>query len=204
MAKTQPATDNTKKPTSITSKTKSWANAMAKVLRPAIDQYDCVTVTQKNFKRIVTRGHSNVLVVFYADVQVYHRLLLIFQENKEPKLPLKGLVDMYSNRDSHVIVARCNVAENDVPVRIYHVPTIQLYPADRKQSPVEYFGEMEDINQYVDFIQTQGPQDPRFKPVSRTGSPTASEVEGNKEMKEQAAAAIVSETQQGETEKTNN
>lgn len=96
------------------------------------------------------------------------------------------------------------MAENDVPVRIYHIPTIQLYPADRKQSPVEYFGEKEDINQYIEFIQTQGPQDSRIKSVSRTSSPTANEIERNKEMEEQAVTVVTSKPKHGETEKTNN
>ena len=52
-------------------KAKRWTNLLAKVLGPEFDQYGCVIVTQKNFKRIVIGSNDNVLVVFYTDVRAY-------------------------------------------------------------------------------------------------------------------------------------
>ena len=103
------------------------------------------------------------------------------QENKEPRLPLKGLADSFSNRDSHVIIARCNVEENDVPVRVYHTPTIRFYPAHGKLVPLEYFGEKENVDQYIEFIERAGPKDSKLRPISRRSSPSASELQGKKE-----------------------
>ena len=103
------------------------------------------------------------------------------QEHKEAPLPLKGLADSFSNRDSNVIIARCNVGENDVPVRVYHTPTIRFYPAHGKLVPLEYFGEKENVDQYIEFIERAGPKDSKLKPISRRSFGTASEIQEKKE-----------------------
>jgi hypothetical protein len=173
-----------KKTSHITPKRNRWPNLLAKVLGFEFDQYGCVVVTQKNFKRIVIDSHDNVLVIFYTDVRAYDTSV-DFQENQEPKLPLKGLADSYNDRHSHVIIARCNVAENDVPVRVYHTPTIRYYPIHGKRSPIEYFGEKEDVNKYIDFIQNEGPQDSKLKPVSRRNTATVGDGQTKCDIKEQ-------------------
>jgi len=103
---------------------------------------------------------------------------MYIQENSPPESVLKDLAAKYSNRDSHVTIATCNVANNDVPVPIYSVPTIKLYPAHNKRTPIEYFGETDDVKQYVDFIETESQQDSKSKSISRTNSPTTSEIKG--------------------------
>lgn len=76
------------------------------------------------------------------------------------------------------------MAENDVPVRIYHTPTIRFYPARGKLSPIEYFGEKEDVDQYITFIQNEGPEDPKLKPISRKNTPAAGEIQGTDDIKQ--------------------
>jgi hypothetical protein len=66
-------------------------------------------------------------------------------------------VDEYEiDTDIKITFARCNVAEVDVPVEVYHLPTIKLYPAENKRAPVEYFGKEDDIEQYKNFIKEEG------------------------------------------------
>ena len=70
---------------------------------------------------------------------------------------LKALVQDYANElDTNITLARCNVAEQEVPVEVYHYPTIKLYPGGKKRFPVQYFGKEDNINQYKGFIASEG------------------------------------------------
>ena len=51
-----------------------------------------------------------------------------------------------------VQVARCNVAANDVPVDVYGVPSVKLFPAGKKHLPVEFFGSLRHLQDYEEFI----------------------------------------------------
>jgi len=93
------------------------------------------------------------------------------EDNNPPKSVLRELVGEFGYNNSHVTIARCNVAENDVPVRIYDIPTVELYPAGQKRRPVHYFGNTDNIEEYIEFIESEGPQDTRFKPLSRRNTP---------------------------------
>jgi hypothetical protein len=70
--------------------------------------------------------------------------------------------------DNNIIIARCNVDKNNIPVEVYHVPTIKLYPAYKKNAPLEYFDKPTDLDQYVVFIKEEGT---RKLKVRRTNSP---------------------------------
>src|SRR5579871_2851281 len=80
------------------------------------------------------------------------------EDNNPPKSVLRELVGEFGYNNSHVTIARCNVAENDVPVRIYDIPTVELYPAGQKRRPVHYFGNTDNIEEYIEFIESEGPQ----------------------------------------------
>ena len=138
------------------------------------DDHGCVVVTEKNFHGTVIGNNNNVLVIYYtSDVPPFMKYSDIQEDNNPPHTVLKSLANEYSNSDSHVTIARCNVADYDVPVRIYNIPTIKLYPSGRKRLPVEYFGRKDSLEQYKHFIENESPQDTRFKPVSRRNSPNA-------------------------------
>lgn len=73
MTEVQPSTETETETggySGITSKNKPRLfTGFANLLRRAEkDEYGCVTVTEKNFKSVVTRSPDNVLVVFYTDV----------------------------------------------------------------------------------------------------------------------------------------
>lgn len=50
-----------------------------------------------------------------------------------------------------VVVAKVDATANDVPDSITGFPTIKLYPADKKDDPVEYAGSrtVEDLAQFI-------------------------------------------------------
>lgn len=70
-----------------------------------------------------------------------------------PDAVLKELHEEYKD---DLLLARCNTAQYRVPIELFHVPTIKLYPATKKDLPVEYFGKKEDADQYIPFIQKEG------------------------------------------------
>ena len=86
---------------------------------------------------------------------------------------LEELVHDYANELDKISLARCNVAQYEVPVEVYHYPTIKLYPAGKKRSPVEYFGKEDDLDQYKAFITSEGSTSDRSevlqKAISRHG-----------------------------------
>jgi len=51
-----------------------------------------------------------------------------------------------------VKVGRCDVAANDVPVDVYAVPSVKLFPAGKKHLPVEFFGCLGHVPDYEEFI----------------------------------------------------
>jgi len=73
------------------------------------------------------------------------------------------------------MIAKCNLAENDVPEQVYTSPTIRLYAVNEKGQPMTYFGDPTDANDCISFIEELSPRG--FKPASRRNSPTISEFE---------------------------
>jgi hypothetical protein len=82
---------------------------------------------------------------------------------------MQTLVTEYAN-DPSVVIARCNVAEEDIPVEIYHFPTVKLYPAGKKKMPVEYFGKYDGAKQLKTFIFNESLKGERVKAASRRNS----------------------------------
>jgi hypothetical protein len=72
--------------------------------------------------------------------------------------------------DTGITIAKCNVDQHNVPVEVYHIPTIKLYPAHKKNAPVEYFDKLTDTEQYYIFIK----EERRMKRVPRINSSSTS------------------------------
>lgn len=70
--------------------------------------------------------------------------------------------------DNGITIAKCNIDQCNIPVEVYHIPTIKLYPAHKKNAPVEYFDKLTNLDQYVMFIKEERG---RRKRIQRTNSP---------------------------------
>lgn len=57
---------------------------------------------------------------------------------------------------------KCNVDKCTVPVDIYHIPTIKIYPAKNKSSPLEYFDKTTEPDRYLRFIEEEGSSEADF------------------------------------------
>ena len=79
------------------------------------------------------------------------------------------LGNMYRG-NPRITIAKCNVDQYNIPVEVYHVPTIKLYPANKKNAPMEYFDKLTDIDQDVMFIKEEGSR----KRIQRKNCPSLS------------------------------
>ena len=57
--------------------------------------------------------------------------------------------------DDGIVIARCNVDKENIPVEVYHIPTITLFPAKKKNDPVEYFSNLTELREYKQFIEEE-------------------------------------------------
>ena len=57
-----------------------------------------------------------------------------------------------------IILAKCDIDKNCIPIEIYQLPTIKLYPgpATGKQYPVEYFDNPLSLKGYLRFLRQEG------------------------------------------------
>ena len=139
-----------------------WRWAASRVVSPKDydkDEYGCVTVTKANFDDVVMKNNKDVLIVFYNVSEIPISSAYGQREKKPDPLEkiLKALVRDYANElDTNTTLARCNVAEHEVPVEVYRYPTIKMYPGAKKRFPVEYFGKEDNIDQYKAFITSEG------------------------------------------------
>ena len=93
---------------------------------------------------------------------------------------MEELVKTYE-KDPKVVIARCNIAQNRVPVEIYQVPTIKLYPAEKKRLPVQYFGSKDDVEQLKRFIYDEGAKGDTLARVASRRSTIRSTTEADAE-----------------------
>ncbi|KAG9793275.1 Protein disulfide-isomerase [Exophiala dermatitidis] len=98
-------------------------------------------VVAHSYKDIVLDDGKDVLVEFYAPWCGHCKALAPTYEK---------LAELYSS-NPEVIVAKVDATLNDVPDEIAGFPTIKLYPAGAKDSPVEYSGSrtLEDLAAFI-------------------------------------------------------
>ncbi|KMU73546.1 disulfide-isomerase A3 [Coccidioides immitis RMSCC 3703] len=113
---------------------------------------------------------------------------------------------LYANNpefSSKVVIAKIDATANDVPDEIQGFPTIKLYPADSKDSPVEYRG-TRTVEDLANFIRDNGKYhvdayvkgqveeggDVTGKPKTETVASTASTESGTPATSKQAEATV--------------
>jgi protein disulfide-isomerase A1 len=101
-------------------------------------------VVAHTYKDIVLDDSKDVLIEFYAPWCGHCKALAPTYEK---------LAELYSSSEfsSKVTVAKVDATLNDVPDEIAGFPTIKLYPAGAKDSPVEYSGArtLEDLAAFI-------------------------------------------------------
>lgn len=102
-------------------------------------------VVANNYEEIVNDDSKDVLVEYYAPWCGHCK-------NLAPKYEeLGGLYFNNPEFANKVVIAKVDATANDVPVEIQGFPTIKLFPAGKKDSPVDYAGSrtVEDLASFV-------------------------------------------------------
>ncbi|KAH7085402.1 thioredoxin-like domain-containing protein [Paraphoma chrysanthemicola] len=101
-------------------------------------------VVAKNYKDLVIDNDKDVLLEFYAPWCGHCKALA-------PKYEELGQLYASEEFSKLVTVAKVDATENDVPDEIQGFPTIKLFPAGKKDSPVDYSGSrtIEDLVQFI-------------------------------------------------------
>ncbi|PNS21309.1 hypothetical protein CAC42_1088 [Sphaceloma murrayae] len=99
-------------------------------------------VVAKNYEQVVLDDKKDVLIEFYAPWCGHCKALA-------PKYEELGA--LYANAKDKITVAKVDATANDVPDEIQGFPTIKLYVAGKKDSPIEYSGSrtVEDLAQFI-------------------------------------------------------
>lgn len=101
-------------------------------------------VVAKNYKELVIDNDKDVLLEFYAPWCGHCKALA-------PKYEELG--ELYASEEFSklVTIAKVDATANDVPDEIQGFPTIKLFPAGKKDSPVDYTGSrtVEDLVQFI-------------------------------------------------------
>jgi protein disulfide-isomerase A1 len=101
------------------------------------------TVVAKNYEDLVINNDKDVLLEYYAPWCGHCKALA-------PKYEELGA--MYSGDLAKLVtIAKVDATANDVPDEIQGFPTIKLFPAGKKDSPIDYSGSrtIEDLAQFI-------------------------------------------------------
>jgi len=131
-------------------------------------------VVANNYEEVVMNNDKDVLLEFYAPwcghcknlAPKYDELAALYFSNPEYK--------------DKVIVAKVDATANDVPVEIQGFPTIKMYPAGAKDSPIDYSGSRT-VEDLATFIKTNG----KYKVDAYVAPPPEPETEEEEEEPEE-------------------
>jgi len=165
---------------------------------PETQEGPVTVVVAHNYQDVIINNEKDVLVEFYAPWCGHCKALA-------PKYD--ELANLYKDLGDKVVVAKVDATANDVPDEIQGFPTIKLFPAGSKASPVEYAGSRT-VEDLANFIKENG----KWKVDAYKGAAeeetvaekVAEKVEEVKEKVEEAAEAVsekVSEKVADATEK---
>ncbi|KAJ5750936.1 hypothetical protein N7533_007964 [Penicillium manginii] len=116
---------------------------------PETQEEAVVTVVGKNYQEVVLDNEKDVLVEFYAPWCGHCKALAPKYEE------LAALYADVAEFKDKVVVAKIDATANDVPDSITGFPTIKLFPAGKKDEPVEYNGSRT-VEDLVTFIKENG------------------------------------------------
>ncbi|EER28208.1 protein disulfide-isomerase precursor [Coccidioides posadasii str. Silveira] len=164
---------------------------------PESQEGPVTVVVGHSYEDIVKNNDKDVLLEFYAPWCGHCKALA-------PKY--EQLASLYANNpefSSKVVIAKIDATANDVPDEIQGFPTIKLYPAGSKDSPVEYRG-TRTVEDLANFIRDNGKYhvdayvkgqveeggDVTGKPKTETVASTASTESGTPASSKQAEATV--------------
>ncbi|EDN07099.1 disulfidisomerase [Histoplasma capsulatum] len=116
---------------------------------PASQEGPVTVVVAHTYQEIVINSDKDVLLEFYAPWCGHCKALA-------PKY--EQLAKLYADDPefaSKVIIAKIDATANDVPDEIQGFPTVKLFPAGAKDSPIEYRG-MRTIKELAQFVRDNG------------------------------------------------
>ncbi|KAF2443965.1 protein disulfide-isomerase [Karstenula rhodostoma CBS 690.94] len=134
-------------------------------------------VVAHEYEKLVIDNDKDVLLEFYAPWCGHCKALA-------PKYEELGALYSSSKLSKLVTVAKVDATVNDVPDEIQGFPTIKLFPAGKKDSPVEYSG-ARTVEDLAAFIEENGTH--KVKAAIEAVKEAAEEIA--EEIPEQAAAA---------------
>ena len=148
-------------------------------------------VVAHTYKELVIDNDKDVLLEFYAPWCGHCKALA----PKYEELAQLYLKDEYKDK---VVVAKVDATNNDVPDEIQGFPTIKLFPAGAKDSPIDYSGSRT-IEDLATFIKENG----KYKVDAYVAPPPESESADESVVGSQAPAATKGpeETASGAAEK---
>ncbi|MCJ1313967.1 protein disulfide-isomerase precursor [Agyrium rufum] len=106
-------------------------------------------IVAHNYKDIVIDNEKDVLVEFYAPWCGHCKALAPKYEE------LGAMYQSNADFDSKVTIAKVDATANDVPDEVQGFPTIKLFPAGSKDTPVEYSGDRS-IDDLANFVKENG------------------------------------------------
>ncbi|KAF7548564.1 hypothetical protein G7046_g8627 [Stylonectria norvegica] len=115
---------------------------------PETQEGPVIIVVAKNYQDVVIDNEKDVLVEFYAPWCGHCKALA-------PKYD--DLASQYAASEfkDQVVIAKVDATANDVPDEIQGFPTIKLFPAGSKDSPITYSGSRT-IEDLIEFVKENG------------------------------------------------